>query len=216
MTPAAHVCPADHVGKERRAEPVEFTEGVIFAVDRETDRRLYGRDLGDRWRPRRPHRVPDLVPDGPHLAAQALVTRDAPDARRRWVSAAVRGRHGWHLGVPVASPGHSEVAALRRHLVPPFERPEAEEGCRNLRVIHDRFVGSHVSGATGDGLETCRWPVAGGSPRSFRVARRPGARWEQSESGRRPVVLVPPGHPSCHGHQGDSIQDDEPSTHRHT
>jgi hypothetical protein len=152
MTPAAHVCPADHVGKERRAEPVEFTEGVIFAVERETDRRQYGRDLGDRSRPRRPHRVADLVPDGPHPAAHALVARDAPDARRRWVSADVRGHHVWHLGVPAASPGHSEVAALRRHPVPPFDWPEAEAGCRNLRLIHDRFRGSHVSGATGDGL----------------------------------------------------------------
>jgi len=42
MTPAAHVCPADQVGKERRAELAEFTEGMIFAVDRETDRRLFG------------------------------------------------------------------------------------------------------------------------------------------------------------------------------
>jgi hypothetical protein len=151
MTPAAHACPADQVGKERRVEPVEFTEGVIFAIDRETDRRLYGRDLGDRWRRRRPHRVPDLVPDGPHPAAHALVTRDAPDARRRQVRSVLRGRHAWHLGAPAAGSGPTEVAALQRHPVPPFEWPEAEAGCRNLRVLQiDSWARS--PGATGDGL----------------------------------------------------------------
>jgi hypothetical protein len=151
-------------------ELVEFTEGLIFAVERETDRRQYERDLGDRSRPRRPHRVPDLVPDGPHPAAHALVTRDAPDAGRRWVSADVRGHHVWHLGVPAAGPGHSEVAALRRYPVPPLERPETKARCRNFRVIHDRFMGSHVSGATGDGLGDPSMACLG--PRSARVSGR--------------------------------------------
>ena len=140
------------MGTEGGVELVEFTEGMIFAVERQTDRRLFGVIS-----------VTDGDPVGLTafqtsfwtdrvLRRNALVTRDAPDARRRWVSAAVRGHHGWRLSVPAAGPGHSEVVTLRPNPVPPLEQPEAEAGCRNLRVIHDRFMGSHVSGATGDGL----------------------------------------------------------------
>ena len=133
-------------------ELVEITEGVILSIERETDRRLYG---------------VISAPDGEEAGLWAFQTSFRKDriVRRTPLSLASRpirgadgsslmfeGAHGWHLGTPTGGPGSPEFAVLQRYAMPSLEWPEAKSRYRNLRVLRDRFIGSLVGGAIGDGL----------------------------------------------------------------
>jgi ADP-ribosylglycohydrolase len=152
LSPPAEAIEPDPVGEASGIELVEITEGVIFAIERETNRRLYG---------------VISAPDGEEAGLWAFQSTLRKDriARRTPLSHATHllrgldgssllfeGYHGWHLGPPPPSPGPSEVAALQLYPVPTLEWPQAESRFRNLSVLRDRFMGSLVGGAIGDGL----------------------------------------------------------------
>ena len=152
LPPPTEAVEPDPVGEASGIELVEITEGVIFAIERETDRRLYG---------------VISAPDGEEAglwAFQSTLRKDRV-VRRTPLSHATHllrgldgsslvyeGYHGWQLGAPPPSPGPSEVVVLQRFPVPKLEWPEAKSQYRNLIVLRDRFMGSLVGGAIGDGL----------------------------------------------------------------
>ncbi len=101
----------DPVGEASGIELVEITEGVIFAIERETNRRLYG---------------VISAPDGEEAGLWAFQSTLRKDriVRRTPLSHATHllrgldgssllyeGYHGWHLGAPTAQP---RVARGRR------------------------------------------------------------------------------------------------------
>ena len=108
MSPRCHARPRliepDPVGEASGIELVEITEGVIFAIERETDRRLYG---------------VISAPDGEEAglwAFQSTLRKDRV-VRRTPLSHATHllrgldgssllyeGYHGWHLGAPRPRP----------------------------------------------------------------------------------------------------------------
>jgi ADP-ribosylglycohydrolase len=152
LPPPAEAIEPGPVREASGIELVEITEGVIFAIERETNRRLYG---------------VISAPDGEEAGLWAFQSTFRKDriARRTPLSHATHllrgldgssllyeGYHGWHLGAPPPSPGPFEVAALQLYPVPTLEWPEAESRFRNLSVLRDRFMGSLVGGAIGDGL----------------------------------------------------------------
>jgi ADP-ribosylglycohydrolase len=152
LSPPAEVIEPDPVGEESGIELVEITEGVILSIGRETDRRLYG---------------VISAPDGDEAGLFAFQTSLRKDriVRRTPLSLATHpmrgadgssllfeGYHGWHLGTPTAGPGSPEAVALQRYPVPTLEWPEAKSQYRNLIVLRDRFMGSLIGGAIGDGL----------------------------------------------------------------
>ena len=142
----------DPVVEESGIELIEITEGVILSIGRETDRRLYG---------------VISAPDGDEAGLFAFQTSIRKDriVRRTPLSLATHpmraadgssllfeGYHGWRLGTPTAGPGSPEAIALQRYPVPKLEWPEAKSQYRNLSVLRDRFMGSLIGGAIGDGL----------------------------------------------------------------
>jgi ADP-ribosylglycohydrolase len=160
----------DPVGEASGIELVEITEGVILSVERETDRRLYGVFTATDGDP------VDFVAVQTSLRKDRILRRTplslathpmrGPDGS----SLLFEGYHGWHLGTPTAGPGSPEAIALQRYPVPKLEWPEAKSQYRNLIVLRDRFMGSLIGGAIGDGLGG---PVDGLSRAKVRVRLGP-------------------------------------------
>src|ERR1035437_5363729 len=186
LPPRAEAIEPDPVGEASGIELVEITEGVILSIERETNRRLYG---------------VISAPDGEEAGLWAFQSTLRKDriARRTPLSHATHllrgldgssllyeGYHGWRLGTPTAGPRSPEAFVLQRYPLPKLEWPEAKSQYRNLIVLRDRFMGSLIGGAIGDGLGG---PVEGLSQAKVHARLGPlgvqdlppeGARWSDA------------------------------------
>jgi ADP-ribosylglycohydrolase len=143
---------ADLETEESGIELVEITEGVILSIERETDRRLYGVFTGTDGDPVDFVAVQTSLRKDRILRRTPLSLATHPMRGADGSSLLFEGYHGWHLGTPTAGPGSPEAIVLQRYPVPKLEWPEAKSQYRNLIVLRDRFMGSLIGGAIGDGL----------------------------------------------------------------